>query len=135
MESAEDEIEDIQMEIKILSQLDSEFCTKYYGTFLQQSKLYIVMEFCGGGSCLDLVLYFSCSSSIITFHTQIKSGPIDEVYAAVILREVLKGLEYLHENGKLHRDVKAANVLLTVNGDVKLADFVSAIMHEFIIHT
>lgn len=55
LETAEDEIEDIQQEIKILSQIDSEFCTKYFGSYLLSSKLWIVMEFCAGGSCLDMV--------------------------------------------------------------------------------
>jgi serine/threonine-protein kinase 24/25/MST4 len=109
LESAEDEIDDIQQEIKILSQIDSEFCTRYYGSYLLNAKLWIVMEFCAGGSCLDML----------------KPGPIDESYAVIILREVVKGLEYLHDHQKLHRDIKAANVLLTANGDVKLADFVS----------
>ncbi|MCJ1309182.1 putative protein serine/threonine kinase [Agyrium rufum] len=65
------------------------------------------MEFCSGGSCGDLL----------------KPGPIAEEYIMIIIRELLLGLEYLHGDKKLHRDIKAANVLLGANGQVKLADF------------
>jgi serine/threonine protein kinase len=47
-------------------------------------------------------------------------GPFNELQIAYVLKETLKGLDYLHKNGKMHRDIKGANILLTDDGNVKL---------------
>jgi serine/threonine-protein kinase 24/25/MST4 len=90
VENAEDEVDDIITEISILSGMKSKYVTQYYGSYLHGSDLWIVMEFCSGGSCADLL----------------KPGNIDEASIAIILRELLQGLCYLHDDHKLHRDIK-----------------------------
>lgn len=55
--------------------------------------------------------------------TQLKPGVFNEAHVAIVCQQLLQGLDYLHCEGKIHRDVKAANVLLSHTGKVKLGDF------------
>ncbi|XP_008433166.1 mitogen-activated protein kinase kinase kinase kinase 2 isoform X2 [Poecilia reticulata] len=80
----------------------------YFGSYHRNTKLWICMEYCGGGSLQDMYQV---------------TGPLKEKQIAFVCRETLQGLYHLHETGKMHRDIKGANILLTERGDVKLADF------------
>ncbi|KAI0660959.1 Pkinase-domain-containing protein [Cubamyces menziesii] len=122
LEDSDDDISEIQQEIANLAQCDSEYVTRYYGSFVVAYKLWIVMEYLAGGSCLDLL----------------KAGAFSEAHIAIICRELLLGLDYLHSEGTIHRDIKAANILLSASGKVKLADFgvaaqlTSTLRHTFV---
>ncbi|XP_021917590.1 mitogen-activated protein kinase kinase kinase kinase 5 isoform X2 [Zootermopsis nevadensis] len=98
----------IQQEILMMKDCRHPNIIAYYGSYLRRDKLWICMEYCGGGSLQDI------------YHI---TGPLTELQIAYMCKETLHGLAYLHSMGKMHRDIKGANILLTESGDVKLADF------------
>ncbi|SGZ56374.1 CIC11C00000004857 [Sungouiella intermedia] len=102
------DIDELIKEIHFLSHIRSKYLTRHFETFLQETKMWIVLEYCGGGSCSDLLKVF---------------GKLNEDVTARIIRDVLRGIEYLHAQKKVHRDIKLANILLTDQGEIKLADF------------
>ncbi|XP_017778036.1 PREDICTED: mitogen-activated protein kinase kinase kinase kinase 5 isoform X3 [Nicrophorus vespilloides] len=105
---AGDDFQIIQQEILMMKDCRHSNIIAYYGSYLRKDKLWICMEYCGGGSLQDI------------YHI---TGPLTEQQIAYMCRETLLGLSYLHMMGKMHRDIKGANILLTECGDVKLADF------------
>lgn len=77
------------------------------------------MEYCGAGSVLDIM-------KLRGIHHNLPRGEVltlTEDQIATVLSDTLKGLEYLHLRKKIHRDIKAGNILLNSEGHAKLADF------------
>ncbi|KAI5812174.1 kinase-like domain-containing protein [Pyronema omphalodes] len=110
LEQTDEDIGDIQKEINLLSQLtkgDAPNITAFHGSYVLGHKLWIIMDFCSGGS----------------MRTLMKAGPIEEKYIAIVIRETLMALVYLHAQGIIHRDIKAANILVNADGRVQLCDF------------
>ena len=115
----ETDLQEIIKEISIMQQCDSPYVVKYYGSYFKNTDLWIVMEYCGAGSVLDIM-------KLRGIHHGLPRGEVKtltETEIATILSDTLKGLEYLHLRKKIHRDIKAGNILLNSEGHAKLADF------------
>ncbi|KAK6251949.1 hypothetical protein QUC31_013669 [Theobroma cacao] len=109
LSEGEEGYEEIRGEIEMLQQCSHPNVVRYLGSYQGEEYLWIVMEYCGGGSVADLM--------------NVTEEPLEEYQIAYICREALKGLEYLHSIFKVHRDIKGGNILLTEQGEVKLGDF------------
>jgi serine/threonine protein kinase len=99
----------IEMEIKLLQQLKHPNIVEYIDTIRTPDYLHIVLEYVENGSLSALLKKFG--------------GHFPEALVSHYVSQILCGLEYLHDQGVIHRDIKGANILATKEGTVKLADF------------
>ena len=117
-ERGEDVI-DLEQEILIMRSCNHANVCGYLGAWLHErhNRIWIVLELCAAGSLADIIVALD--------------RPLRTPEIAAVMREAAQGLVYLHEHRVLHRDVKAANILLTESGQIKLADFgVAAVLTD-----
>ncbi|KAF5932623.1 hypothetical protein HYC85_028794 [Camellia sinensis] len=104
------DLNNISREAQTMVLVDHPNVLKSHCSFVSDHNLWVIMPFMAGGSCLHIL------------KAAYPDG-FEEVVIATVLREVLKGLEYLHHHGHIHRDVKAGNILIDARGAIKLGDF------------
>ncbi|KAJ6346857.1 hypothetical protein OIU76_003524 [Salix suchowensis] len=112
------DLRNISREVQTMILVDHPNVLKSHCSFVSDHNLWVVMPYMSGGSFLHIM------------KAAYPDG-FEELVIATILREVLKGIVYLHHQGHIHRDVKAGNILVDGRGEVKLGDFgVSACLFD-----
>jgi serine/threonine protein kinase len=105
----EDAVEEIKNEVDILKKCQHNAIVSYYGTIKSGPDIWILMDYCALGSIRDMMV--TCNR------------PLSEAQIKFVTFHTLLALIYLHSRNIVHRDVKAANILLNQQAQVKIADF------------
>jgi serine/threonine protein kinase len=105
--SQNQDMETVENEVALMSLSHHPNVIKYYDAFITKTEMWLVMEYMPGGSLTHLIMF----------------NKLKEPQIAFLCRETLKSLSFLHVQHRVHRDIKSDNILLGLNGEVKLSDF------------
>ena len=105
-------IKHIIAEMKILNSLDHPNIIKYYEDFENENYIFLVMEYCTGGSLYKKLV-----------NMKMKNKMFSELEAALLIEKLLRALSHCHDKGICHRDLKPENIMIDNNGEVKIIDF------------
>jgi len=104
----EGRIKEVFIERSILASLDHPSIIKFYQSFKNQNKLFLLVEFCPRGSLMDFLKRQGCLNNVLAQH---------------LTAEIVLALEYLRSMQIVHRDLKPGNIVLDANYHIKLIDF------------
>ncbi|CAK88137.1 unnamed protein product (macronuclear) [Paramecium tetraurelia] len=99
----------LKAEIKLLKKLQHKNIIKYYFTEISPNQSYV-----------DIALEYIAQGSLRKVINKVR---LDEANVRIYARQILEGIQYLHQNKVIHRDIKAANILVDSDGTIKLSDF------------
>lgn len=104
----EEDLSDFMVEIDILSECKHPNVVELIEAFQKEQQLWMLIEYCNGGA-VDSIM------------TELEK-PLNESQIAYVCQSMTEGLQFLHKVHVIHRDIKAGNVLLTMDGGVKLGE-------------
>jgi serine/threonine-protein kinase 24/25/MST4 len=98
----DEDLNELIREVEIMKGLEARYIVQYFGSYIRDDRLWIAMEYAGVGSVADIM--------------KVRKQGMEEAHIANLLQQVLMGLDYLHEQRLIHRDLKSVFVFAFVFG-------------------